>query len=93
MFLTKKKCGHIKGCRCEDGKKEGTYAPNGITSTFTIATEALMLSCIINAMEGRDAAIVNIPGAFVQVDMDEIFHMKIEATMAELLAKLDLKLY
>ena len=59
-----------------------------------MATEALMLTCVIDAMERRDVATVDIPGAFVQTDMkgDDV-HMKMEGKMAELLVKLDPKLY
>eukprot|EP00957_Ditylum_brightwellii_P108722 8293936-Ditylum_brightwellii.AAC.2 len=44
-------------------------------------------------MEGRNVATVDIPGAFMQADMDKVVHMKIEGTMEELLTKLDPKLY
>jgi hypothetical protein len=43
--------------------------------------------------EKRDVATVNISGAFMQADMDELVHMRLEGTMAELLVKLDQKLY
>eukprot|EP00957_Ditylum_brightwellii_P141557 10784241-Ditylum_brightwellii.AAC.1 len=43
-------------------------------------------------MEGRDVSTVDIPGAFVQKDMDDTVHMKIEGTMAEILTKLDPKM-
>eukprot|EP00957_Ditylum_brightwellii_P086486 6580771-Ditylum_brightwellii.AAC.1 len=52
-----------------------------------------MLLCLIDAMEQCDVATVDIPGAFMQADMDEVVHMKIKGTMAELLTKLDPKLY
>jgi hypothetical protein len=52
-----------------------------------------MLSCVIDAKEGRDVATVNIPGAFTQADMDNIVHMKLEGKMAEILVKVDPKLY
>jgi hypothetical protein len=52
-----------------------------------------MLSCLINAKEHRDVATVDIPGAFVQADMEDLVHMKLEGKMAELLVKLDPKLY
>eukprot|EP00957_Ditylum_brightwellii_P114721 8747804-Ditylum_brightwellii.AAC.1 len=42
---------------------------------------------------GSDFATVDIPGAFMQANMDEAVHMKIEGTVAELLTKLDPKLY
>lgn len=58
-----------------------------------MATEALMLSCITDAMEGSIVATVDIPGAFMQADIDKIVHMKIEGTIAELLTKLVPKLY
>jgi hypothetical protein len=52
-----------------------------------------MLSCIIDAMERRDIATVDIPGAFMQADMDETVHVKLEGKMAELLVMIDPKLY
>ena len=58
-----------------------------------MAIESLMLSCVIDAHEGRDVATVDIPGAFMQADMDELVHMRLEGTMAELLVKLDPAMY
>ena len=52
-----------------------------------------MITCAIDAKENRDVAIVDIPGAFMQADMDEIVHMRLEGTMAQLLIKLDPSLY
>ena len=59
-----------------------------------MATEALFLTCLIDAMEHQIFATVNIPGAFVQVYMEgETVYMKLEGKMAELLTKLGPKLY
>jgi Reverse transcriptase (RNA-dependent DNA polymerase) len=44
-------------------------------------------------MEDRDVATVDIPGAFMYADMDQLVHMKLEGKMAELLVKIDPKLY
>jgi hypothetical protein len=52
-----------------------------------------MLSCIIDAEEGRDVVTVDIPGASMQADMDELVHMKLEGNMAKLVVKLEPKLY
>eukprot|EP00957_Ditylum_brightwellii_P184341 14041164-Ditylum_brightwellii.AAC.1 len=71
MFLKKKRCGRIKGRGCADGRKQRVHTHKDDTSAPTVATEALMLSCLIDAMEGRDVATVDIPGAFMQADMDE----------------------
>jgi hypothetical protein len=59
----------------------------------TVAIELVMLSCVIDAKEGRDVATVDIPGAFMQADMDELVHMNLEGKMAKLLVKLEPKLY
>eukprot|EP00957_Ditylum_brightwellii_P121850 9292240-Ditylum_brightwellii.AAC.1 len=72
MFLTKKRCGRIKDCGCADGRKHCSYIPKDDASAPTFAIESLMLSCLIVAKEGRDVATVDIPGAFMQADMDEV---------------------
>jgi hypothetical protein len=52
-----------------------------------------MLSATIDAMEERDVATVDIPGAFMQADIDEVVHVKFEGKIAEMLVKLDPQLY
>jgi len=44
-------------------------------------------------MERRNVATVDIPGAFLQVDMDNEVHMQLEGKMAELVVQLDRALY
>ena len=52
-----------------------------------------MLSATIDAAEGRDVATLDIPAAFMQADIDEVVHVKFEGEMAEMLVKMDPKLY
>jgi hypothetical protein len=63
------------------------------TSAPTVATEALILTCVIDAIEGRDVATCDIPGAFMQSDMKGKVVMKLEGVMAEVILKIDPKLY
>ena len=91
MFLKMKRCGRIKGRGCADGRKQRVYKSKEETSSPTISTESLFISCIIDAMEHRDVATVDIPGAFMQADMDELVHLKIEGELAELLVRVDAK--
>jgi hypothetical protein len=93
MFLKKKRNGIIKGRGCADGRKQRAYTTKEDTSSPTVAIESVMLSCVIDAMERRDIATVDIPGAFMQTDMDELVHVKLEGKMAELLVLIDPKLY
>jgi hypothetical protein len=93
MFLKKKWCGTIKGRGCADGRKQRRFIPKEDASAPTVAIESVMMSCAIDAKEERDVATVDIPGAFMQADMDEVVHVKLEGTMAELMVRLDPKLY
>ena len=93
MFLKQKRTGQIKGRRCAGGRKQRLYTPKDDASSPTVATESVLLSCIIDAKERRDVATVNILGTFMQGDQDETVHMRLEGTLAELLTKYDPKLY
>ena len=93
MFLKEKRCGTVKGRGCADGRKQRLHTTKEDSSSPTVATEALFLSCVIDAKEGRDVATVDIPGAFMHADMDEKVHIRIEGEMAKLLAKLDPNVY
>jgi hypothetical protein len=93
MFLTKKRCGRIKARGCADGRKQRMTTNKEDASAPTVSIEAVMLSAVIDAMEGRDVATVDIPGAFMQADIDEVVHVKFEGEIAEMLVKLDPKLY
>jgi hypothetical protein len=44
-------------------------------------------------MEERDIVTVDIPGAFMQADIDEVVHVKFEGEIAEMLVRMDPKMY
>jgi hypothetical protein len=93
MFLTKKRCGRIKARGCADGRKQRASTKKEDASAPTVAIESVMLSATIDATEERDVATVDIPGAFMQADIDELVHVKFEGEIAEMLVKMDPKLY
>jgi hypothetical protein len=51
-----------------------------------VATEAVFLTSAIDARERRHVATLDIPGAFMQADIDELIFLKLDGTMATLLA-------
>ena len=53
----------------------------------------MFLYCIINAKETRDIVTCDIPGAFVQVDMDEMIHLHLTGILATLLTQVDPEKY
>ena len=66
--------------------KEETYAP-------TVSMEALMLSCLMDAKEGRDIVTIDVPVAFMHADMKDYVNIKLERTMADLFDKIDPQIY
>jgi len=93
MFLKEKRDGTIKARGCADGRSQREYTTKAETSSPTVSLEAMMMSCTIDAREGRHVAVTDIPGAFLHADMEEDVHMLLEGTIAELIVKLDPSLY
>jgi hypothetical protein len=44
---------------------------------------------MIDAHERRNVAVVDIPGAFMQADMEDLVHVKLVGTLAEILIQID----
>ena len=94
MFLKEKCCSTIKGRGCADGRKQRIYINKDDANSPTVATKLLLLTCLINAAENRDVATVDVPGAFMQSNMEvPDTHMKIEGKMVDILTKIIEKYY
>ena len=48
---------------------------------------------MIDALEGRDIAVVDVPGEFMQADMDELVHVCFTGKMVDLLLEIDKHMY
>jgi hypothetical protein len=93
IFMSKKRCGKSKACGCADGRKQQETTTKEEASSPTVAIESVMLSATIDTLDERDVATVDIPGAFVQADIDEVVHVRFEGEIAEILVRMDPKLY
>lgn len=93
MFLKRKRGGMIKGRGCADGRKQRAYTAKEDAASPTVATEAVFLTAVIDAMEGREVAVFDVPGAFMQADMDELVHVRFTGKMVELLLEIDEDMY
>ena len=102
IFLKEKKDGTIKGRACADGRKQRVISPDTETAqdiklktaSPTVALESVLLTAVIEAAENRDVAILDIPNAFVQTDMEgEKVVMKLRGELAELLVRTAPELY
>jgi len=93
MFLKEERDGTIKARGCADGRSQREYTTKAETSLPTVSLKAMMMSCAIDAREGRHVAVTDIPGAFLHADMEADVHMLLEGTIAKLVVKLDPSLY
>ena len=93
MFLKRKRGGKFKARGCVDGRPQRDYMTKEESASPTVATEALLISCVIDAIEKRDIATADIPGAFMQSNMKsesgERVTMKLEGLMAQIMSKID----
>jgi hypothetical protein len=71
IFVEQKRDGLIKAQKVIGGKKQQDYITKENVSSPTVTAEAVMLTCVIDAQEDRDIAVVGIPNAFVQTVVDE----------------------
>ena len=76
-----------------DGRKQWAYIAKEDATSPTVATEVVFLMAVIDALAGRDVAIVDVPGAFMQADMDEEVHVRFTGTMVDRLIDIDPGMY
>jgi hypothetical protein len=91
MFLKEKRDGSLKGRTVAGGNKQRDYISKEDASSPTVATEAILLSCIIDAKEGRHVAVINIPNAFIQMrveDKGDMAIIKIRGVLVDILVKI-----
>ena len=84
----------IKVRGCADRKKQRDWISKEDTSSPTVSTEGIMLSFMIDAMEGQEVATTEIPGSFFQTDYAKGYiHIKLEGDMINLLEEIDPEYY
>ena len=89
MFLKEKRSGKIKGRGCADGRKQRLYKGKDETSSPTVFIESLFLSSMIDGYKHRKVMTLDIPGAFMQTDIDETIHIRLDRPLVDLLIKVD----
>jgi hypothetical protein len=71
IFVKQKRDGKIKAWKVIGGNKQCNYITKEDVSSPKVSFEAVMLTCIIEAAEDRDIAVVDIPNAFAQTVVSE----------------------
>ena len=53
----------------------------------------MFLTAVIDALESREVAVLDIPGAFMQADIDKLVHARFTGEMASMLLHIDNDMY
>ena len=96
MFLKEKRDGEIKGRAVAGGKKSRDYISKEDESSPAVAIEAVLLSCIIDAEEERDVAVIDIPNAFIQTQVEDekdMAFIKINGVLVDILVEISPDVY
>jgi hypothetical protein len=93
MFLKEKRDGSIKGRACADGRKQREGSTKSDATSPTVALESVLITTIIDAFEKIEVAIVDVPGGYLTVDMDEEVFMCLRGRLAEIMVKTAPEIY
>jgi hypothetical protein len=85
IFLKQKKDGTVKARACADGRKQRETTAEEDAASPTVSIESLFITCAIEASEGRDLAVIDLPGAFLHADCDDHVVMRFQGRLAELM--------
>ena len=91
MFLKLKRDGKIKGRTVAGGNKQRDYISKEDASSPTVATESVLLTCIVDAEEERDVTVVDIPNAFVQTEVEDekdMAFIKLRGVLVDILVEI-----
>ena len=66
MFLKRKRSGKMKARGCANGHPQQEYITKEESSSPNVSLYALMMLCLMDAIDERKVITVNIPGAFLQ---------------------------
>ena len=83
----------IKSQGRADRRKQRAYTAKEDAASPTVATEAIFLTSVIDLMENREVAVLDVPGEFMQADMDELVHVRFTGKKVELLLEIDKEMY
>ena len=81
IFLKMKRYGRVKGKICADVRSQRANTHKDDIRLTTVATDSLMISCLIDAMERCAVATVDILSALLQAGTDDLVYIKFEVLM------------
>ena len=92
-FLTAKQNGTIKGRICADGRKQRGALGKVEAALPTVMVDSVLIKAAIEASENQDVAVIDLPGAYLHADMDDLVIMVMISQLAELMAETAPEIY
>ena len=89
MFMVLKRHGKIKTRGVANGSVQRVYTNKDDCSPPTPDFYAFKYICAVIALEGRDAAMVDLPGFFLQTEQDELIMLRLTGAVALMLTEND----
>ncbi len=71
MFIGQKRTGETKVRMVAGGNMQHDHVTKEESSSLTVSTKAVLLTLTVDAREGRDVAVVDIPNAFIKTQVDD----------------------
>ena len=98
IFLVEKRDRRIKARTCANGSIQREWMTREESASPTAALESIMLTGVIDAIEERDVATVDIPNAFIQTEVktkdgEDRVIMKITGVLIDMLVQMNPELY
>ena len=87
--MKEKRDGTVKGRGVADGSGQRGFIDEVDATSPTVSTEALMISCAIDAHEQRVVLTVDIPGAYLHCLIDSEEYVLIEGVLVDLYLNAD----
>ena len=95
MFIVEKRNGVVKARKCAVGSKQRTF-PGYVKSEWAspkVSTDGVIITSTIEAHEGRDVAVIDLPNAFLNADNNEQTLMLLKGKLVELMVQIDPQMY
>jgi hypothetical protein len=96
MFVVRKRTGETKARVVAGGNLQRGHVTKEESSSPTVSTESVLLTSIVDALEERDVAIIDIPNAFIQTrvqDAKDRVIIRITGVIVDWLVKAAPKVY
>ena len=84
-LIKEKRDGTLKGRTCADGRRQRGQFEKSETASPTVSPEALFLSLMIDAKEGRHVATADVASAYLNADMPDYVLLRIEGDMIDII--------